>query len=103
MLFKGKECEFSVYGQDFPEMHARLRGSNKLLTRYQIQNVHVEADFPSWVDEIAEPRPDMNIKVTAFTVTQKLYNTNCSFLHLLIDNPAKAFFLSNAKKENVSQ
>ena len=36
----------------------------------------IESGFPSWADEIAEPCPDMNIKVTAFTVTQKLYNTN---------------------------
>ena len=26
-------------------------------------------------DEIAEPRPDMNIKVTAFTVSEKSINT----------------------------
>ena len=26
-------------------------------------------------DEIAEPRPDPNIKVAAFTVTKKFYNT----------------------------
>ena len=31
-------------------------------------------DFPSLADEIAEPRPDMNIKVTAFTVSNKFYN-----------------------------
>ena len=28
-------------------------------------------DFPSLADEIAEPRPDMNIKVTAFTELAK--------------------------------
>ena len=27
--------------------------------------------FPSWVDEIAKSRPDMNIKVTAFTESEK--------------------------------
>ena len=31
--------------------------------------------FPSWAYEIAKPRPGMNIKVAAFTVTEKLYNT----------------------------
>ena len=31
--------------------------------------------FPSWVDEIDKSRPDMNIKVAAFTVTVKSYNT----------------------------
>ena len=30
-------------------------------------------DFPSLADEIAEPRPDMNIKVTAFTVSKTFY------------------------------
>ena len=34
-------------------MHARLRGSN------------IKHDFPSSADEIAEPHPDMNIKVAA--------------------------------------
>ena len=42
-------------------MHARLRGPKSLLT----------PDFPSLADEIAEPRPDMNIKVVAFTVREK--------------------------------
>ena len=32
-------------------------------------------DFPSLADEIAEPRPDMNIKVAAFTVSEKSINT----------------------------
>ena len=36
------------------------------LTLFQIK-----PDFPSLADEIAEPRPDMNIKVTAFTVSEK--------------------------------
>ena len=31
--------------------------------------------FPSSADEIAEPRPDMNIKVAAFTVSEKSINT----------------------------
>ena len=37
-------------------MHARLRGPKSLLTL-------LEPDFPSKAGEIAEPRPDMNIKV----------------------------------------
>ena len=53
-------------------MHARLRGP-KLLTLYQIIN---KTRFPSLADEIAEPRPDMNIKVAAFTVSEKSINTN---------------------------
>ena len=32
-------------------------------------------DFPSLADEIAEPCPDMNIKVAAFTVSEKSSNT----------------------------
>ena len=41
-------------------------------TLYQIIN---KPDFPSLADEIAEPRPDMNIKVAAFTVSEKSSNT----------------------------
>ena len=29
-------------------------------------NLQIEPDFPCLAGEIAEPRPDMNIKVTAF-------------------------------------
>ena len=32
--------------------------------------------FPSLADEIAKPSPDMNIKVTAFTVSEKSINTS---------------------------
>ena len=35
----------------------------------------MKPDFPSLVDEIAEPHPDMNIKVAAFTVSEKSSNT----------------------------
>ena len=31
----------------------------------------MEPDFPCLADEIAEPRPDMNIKDTAFTESLK--------------------------------
>ena len=31
-------------------------------------------DFPYLADEIAEPRPDLNIKVAAFTVSEKSSN-----------------------------
>ena len=53
-------------------MHARLRGSKSLLTLYQII---IKPDFPSLADEIAEAHPDMNIKVAAFTVSEKSSNT----------------------------
>ena len=49
-------------------MHARLRGLKSLLTLNQIIN---KPDFYSLADEIDEPRPDMNIKVAAFTVSEK--------------------------------
>ena len=36
----------------------------------------VYTDFPCLADEIAEPRPDMNIKVATFTVSEKSIKTN---------------------------
>ena len=35
----------------------------------------MKPNFPSVADEIAEPHPDMNIKVAAFTVSEKSSNT----------------------------
>ena len=52
-------------------MHARFCGSKRLLALYQIIN----PDFPSLADEIAEPHPYINIKVAAFTVSEKSNNT----------------------------
>ena len=59
-------------------MHARLRGPKSWLTLYQIKK---KTDFPSLAEEIAEPRPDMNIKVAAITVSEK--SSNISFLEIL--------------------
>ena len=53
-------------------MHARLRGPNNLLILHQII---IEPNSLSLVDEIAEPRPDMNIKVDAFKVSEKSTNS----------------------------
>ena len=53
-------------------MHERLRGPKSLITLYQIIN---KPDFPSLADVIAEPRPDINNKVAAFTVSEKSINT----------------------------
>ena len=53
-------------------MRARWRGSKSLFTLYQIIN---RSDFPSLADEIAEPHPDMSIKVAAFTVSEKSSTT----------------------------
>ena len=47
-------------------MHVRLRGPNNVLILHQ-------PDFPCLADEIAEPCPDMNIKVTAFTLSKNFY------------------------------
>ena len=52
-------------------MHARLLGTKSLLTLYHIM---IKSDFPSLAEEIIEPRPDMNIKVAAFTVSEKSSN-----------------------------
>ena len=54
------------------EMHERLRGSKSLLTLCQIK---IKPDFPFLADEIVEPHPDMNIKVAAFTVSEKSSNS----------------------------
>ena len=48
-------------------MYARLRGQKLIYIN--------KPDFPSLAGEIAEPRPDMNIKVAAFTVGEKSINT----------------------------
>ena len=37
--------------------------------------LYIKPDCPSLADEIAEPHPDMNIKVAAFTVSEKSSNT----------------------------
>ena len=53
-------------------MHARLLGTKSLLT---LQHIINKTGFPL-ADEIAEPRPDMNIKVAGFTVSEKSSNTS---------------------------
>ena len=58
-------------------MNARLRGSKSLFTLYQII---YKAWIPFLADEIAEPHLDMNIKVAAFTVSEKSSNTKASFV-----------------------
>ena len=43
---------------------------------YQLYTkLYIKPDFPSLADGIAEPHPDMNIKVAAFTVSEKSSNT----------------------------
>ena len=58
VALKVNKCAFQfIYGHDFHEMHARLRGSNILLTMLTL----ILPDLPSRADKIVEPRPDMNI------------------------------------------
>ena len=40
-----------------------------------LPNYKLKPDFPFLADEIAEPHPDMYIKVAAFTVSEKSSNT----------------------------
>ena len=63
-------------------MHARLRGANNLFILHQIIN---RIDFPCLADEIAEPRPDMNIKVTAFTESIKFYYIHYKVRKCILD------------------
>ena len=41
-----------------------------LTTELFFTKLEIEPNFPFLADEIAVPRPDMNIKVTAFTVSE---------------------------------
>ena len=52
-------------------MHTRLHGPTNAFILHQIIN---RTWFPCLADEIAEPSPNMNIKVTAFTVSEKSIN-----------------------------
>ena len=47
----------------------RLHGPNDLF------KILIEPDLPCLADDIAEPRPDMNIKVTDCTVSEKSINS----------------------------
>ena len=41
---------------------------------YLFTELQIKPDFRSLADELAEPRQDMNIKVAAFTVSEKSSN-----------------------------
>ena len=45
-------------------------------TNFSSPYYKIEPDYLSLSDEIAEPRLDMNIEVTTFTVSKKLYYSN---------------------------
>ena len=54
--------------------------------------LYIKPDFPFLPDEIAEPHPDMNIKVAAFTVSEKSSNSyECTFIS---EKLQKLIFLS---------
>ena len=59
-------------------MRTRLRGPNHLLILHQLINL-IEPDLSCLADEIAEPRPDMNIKATAFTESKKFYYISSAY------------------------
>ena len=44
-------------------------------TTYFFTKLQIKSDFPSLGEEIAEPSPDMKMKVAAFTVSEKSINT----------------------------
>ena len=68
-----------IYGQDFHEMHAHLRGLKSLLTL-------IKPDFPSLAGAIAELSPGMNIKVAAFSVSEKSINTTMHILNHILNS-----------------
>ena len=73
-------------------MHARVCGPKSLSTLYQIMN---KTCFPSLVDEIAEPRPDMNTKVAAFTLSGKSINTQPQSTWYMVQNRTEHNFIEN--------
>ena len=50
-------------------------------TYYFFTKLQIETDFPCLADEIVEPRPYLNIEITAFTGSDKLYYTWVNTLH----------------------
>ena len=56
----------------------------------------MKPDFPSLADEIAEPRPDVNIKVAAFTVSEKFIN-----MHILFYLTVSPFFKNSFIKSQL--
>ena len=75
---KVNKCEFSVYTvRIFMKcMHVRAAQTSYLL----FTKLYIKPDFPCFADETAEPRPNMNIKVTAFTVSEKSSNNALDIL-----------------------
>ena len=60
---------------------------------------YIKPDFPSLADEIAEPHPDMNINVAAFTVSEKSCNTK-NRCHIIVASTELSFKGQN--KQHIS-
>ena len=56
-----------------------MHGCAAQTTSVFFTKLKIEPDFPCLAGEIVEPRPDMNIKVAAFTVREMSYNTYLSY------------------------
>ena len=59
-------CEVSVYA-----VRTFMKCTYVCAAHLYMYQIVKKPSFPSLTDEIAEPRPDMNIKVAAFTVSEK--------------------------------
>ena len=67
------KCELSVYTFRILMKCTHIcAAQNNLLTLRQIIN---EPDFPCLADEKAEPRPDIDVKVTTLTESKQFYYT----------------------------
>ena len=62
------KCEFSVYTVRIFIKCTNVCAAQKAY--YIFTKLSIEHDFPSLADKIAEPHPDMNIKVAALAKSQ---------------------------------
>ena len=62
------KCKFSTH-----TVRIFMKCTHVCAAYYFFIKLLLEPDFPCLADEIVEPRPDMNIKVTAFTESNKFY------------------------------
>ena len=76
-------------------------------TSYFFTKLLIEPDFHCLADEIAEPRPDMNIKATAFTESKKFYYksfADAACYHSTADGvPFQSHFRGHNSIENKSE
>ena len=66
------KCEFSVYTVRIFMKCMHVCAAQKAYLLFT--KLYIKSDFPSLADEIAKPYSDMNIKVAAFTVSEKSSN-----------------------------